>query len=179
MITATEMTIAARMYGMDYGQFSFALKCGRLTMPPMEEIHRRIVKQQKSGSEDNLKKDLPVCQYTLKGELVRTYDTIKQAAEVMGGHRGNIIAACEGRYRTTRGFQWRYLNDDPPGKLKTPPAKKKAMREVDKVCVCGKPFKGKGSAKYCCDECRTKADLINRRKAASRYKKKKKAQNRK
>lgn len=180
MITATEMTIAARMYGMDYGQFSFALKCGRLTMPPMEEIHRRIVKQQKSGSEDNLKKDLPVCQYTLKGELVRTYDTIKQAAEVMGGHRGNIIAACEGRYMTARGYQWRFINADPPGKLIVPPGKKRKLPKVDKICViCETHFKGKGTAKFCCDECRHEGELINKRKAAKKHREKQKAQNRK
>lgn len=181
MITATEMTIAARMHGMDYGQFSFALKCGRLTMPPMEEIRKRMVKKDRqSGSENHAKKDTPVCQYDLKGELIRVYDCARQAADFIHGHGGNIIAACEGRYRTARGFQWRFIDAEPPGKLEAVPGKTKTMPKVDKICdICGTRFKGKGTACYCCDECRREGELRNKRKASKQYREKKKAQNRK
>ena len=181
MITATEMTIAARMHGMEYGQFYFALKCGRLTMPPMEEIRSRIVKKErKSGIENSAKKDTPVCQYDLKGELIRVYASVRQAAEIVRGHSGNIIAACEGRYMTARGFQWRFIDEEPPGKLEIVPGKSKTMPKVDKICtICGTRFKGKGTACYCCDECRHEGELRNKRKAAKQHREKKKAQNRK
>lgn len=136
MITATEMTIAARMHGMEYGQFYFALKCGRLTMPPMEEIRSRIVKKEpKSGNANSAKKYTPVCQYDLKGELIRVYASARQAADITRGHCGNIIAACEGRYMTARGFQWRFIDADPPGIFKPPAKVHEPKPATEKTCA--------------------------------------------
>lgn len=181
MITATEMTIAARMHGMSYGQYAYLLRQGRIEPPNIAVVRSLMVKKQrKSGSENSAKKDTPVCQYTLKGELVRIYDSARQAADIIHGHSGNIIAACEGRYMSARGFQWRFIDADPPGKLEPKPGKTKTMPKVDKICAtCGKTFKGRGPAKYCGTECREKGNLVKKREAAKLYKAKKKAQNRK
>ena len=181
MITATEMTIAARMHGMSYGQYAYLLRQGRIEPPNIAVVRSLMIKKErKSVSANDPKKDIPVCQYTLDGELVRTYDTVRQATEVVGGHGGNIVAACEGRYMTARGYQWRFINADPPGKLIVPPGKKRKLPKVDKICViCGTRFKGKGTAKFCCDKCRHEGELINKRKAAKKHREKQKAQNRK
>ena len=179
MLTIAEMEIAARMHGQDYGKFSFALKCGAAELPPIEKIRSQIVKKErKSGSTKN---DTPVCQYDMKGELVRVYDNARQAAEAFGGKSaGNIIAACEGRYMTTRGFQWRFIDADPPGIFKPPAKVHEPKPAIEKICAfCGKKFMGKGPAKFCSDDCRKLAKAKSNREKAKRARKKKKAQNRK
>lgn len=180
-MTLAEMSVAARMCGMSYGQYAYQLRQGRVDPPSVEAVRSRMIKKErKSGSENSAKKDTPVCQYTLKGELVRIYDSARQAADIIHGHSGNIIAACEGRYMSARGFQWRFIDADPPGKLEPKPGKTKTMPKVDKICAtCGKTFKGRGPAKYCGTECREKGNLVKKREAAKLYKAKKKAQNRK
>lgn len=155
MITATEMTIAARMHGMEYGQFSFALECGTVTMPPMEEIRKRIVKPKvrESGAEF----DRPVCRYDLDGEFICSYENVYRAAEALGkANASSIKAALRGRYQSAQKSQWRYMGDPAPGKL---------VREmvnpydpkywVEKPCKhCGKMYSGPKNSRYCSDECK-------------------------
>lgn len=155
MITATEMTIAARMHGMEYGQFSFALECGMVDMPPMEEIRKRIVKPKvrESGAEF----DRPVCRYDLDGEFICSYENVYKAAEALGkANASSIKAALRGRYQSAHKSQWRYMGDPAPGKL---------VREmvnpydpkywVKKPCkLCGKIYSGPKNSRYCSDECK-------------------------
>lgn len=156
MITATEMTIAARMHGMEYGQFYFALKCGVVDMPPMEEIHKRIVKpKQKYSAVDG---DRPVCRYDMDGEFICSYENVYKAAEALGkANASSIKAALSGRYQSAYKSQWRYMGDPEPGKL---------VREmvnpydpkywVEKPCkYCGKMYRGPKNSRYCSDECKS------------------------
>lgn len=117
MITATEMTIAARMHGMEYGKFSFALECGTVTMPPMEEIHKRIVKPKaKYSAVDG---DRPVCRYDLDGEFICSYENVYKAAETLGkANASSIKAALSGRYQSAHKSQWRYMGDPAPGQAR-------------------------------------------------------------
>ena len=155
MITATEMTIAARMHGMEYGQFSFALKCGMVDMPPMEEIRKRIVKPKAKALEADV--DRPVCRYDMDGEFICSYENVYRAAEALGkANASSIKAALRGRYQSAHKSQWRYMGDPAPGKL---------VREmvnpydpkywVEKPCKrCGKMYKGPKNSRYCSDECK-------------------------
>ena len=57
-----------------------------------------------------LKKNLnytPVCQYTISGEYITTFHTIKEAAKSVGGHTPNIINAIN-KDATSKGFRWKY-----------------------------------------------------------------------
>lgn len=155
MITATEMTIAARMHGMEYGKFSFALECGTVTMPPMEEIRKRIVKPK--VRESGVEFDRPVCRYDLDGEFICSYENVYRAAEALGkANASSIKAALRGRYQSAHKSQWRYMGDPAPGKL---------VREmvnpydpkywVEKPCKhCGKMYSGPKNSRYCSDECK-------------------------
>ena len=146
MITATEMTIAARMHGMEYGQFSFALKCGVVDMPPMEEIRKRIVKPK--AREYAVDGDRPVCRYDLDGEFISSYENVYKAAEALGkANASSIKAALRGRYQSAH---------PAPGKL---------VREmvnpydpkywVEKPCKhCGKMYSGPKNSRYCSEECK-------------------------
>lgn len=155
MITATEMTIAARMHGMSYGQFYNALKCGMVDMPPIEEIRKRIVKPKvrESGAEF----DRPVCRYDLDGEFICSYENVYRAAEALGkANASSIKAALRGRYQSAHKSQWRYMGDPAPGKLvreMVNPSDPKYW--VEKPCKhCGKMYSGPKNSRYCSDECK-------------------------
>lgn len=155
MITATEMTIAARMHGMEYGKFSFALECGVLTMPPMDEIRKRIVKSKAKYSTVDV--DRPVCRYDMDGEFIACYENVYKAADALGkDNASSIKAALSGRYQSAYKSQWRYADEPAPGKL---------VREmvnpydpkywVEKRCKrCGKMYKGPKNSRYCSEECK-------------------------
>lgn len=116
MITATEMTIAARMHGMSYGQFYNALKCGVVDMPPMEEIRKRIVKPKAKYSSVDV--DRPVCRYDMDGEFICSYENVYRAADALGkDNASGIKAALSGRYQSAYKSQWRYADEPAPGKL--------------------------------------------------------------
>lgn len=52
----------------------------------------------------------PVCQYTLDGEFVKEYESIRVAATELGIHETSISANCRGKYRMAGGFIWKYKN---------------------------------------------------------------------
>ena len=47
MLSLTEMTIAARLSGMDYGKFVHLLRQGSVTLPSMAEIRKQMVTAEK------------------------------------------------------------------------------------------------------------------------------------
>lgn len=164
MITATEMTIAARMHGMEYGRFSYLLRCGAVEMPPMEEIHKRIVKPKARGNADA---GCPVCQYDLNGEFVSSYENVYEAAAALGRENASSIkAALSGRYQSAHKFQWRYMGEDSPGPLerkKVNPAAPEHHEE--KPCKhCGKIYRGPKNSRYCSTECKKAAGRAWQRK---------------
>jgi hypothetical protein len=48
-----------------------------------------------------------VYQYTLEGEYVNEYDTIREAALAINGNETSIGDAAIGNYKSSKGFQWR------------------------------------------------------------------------
>ena len=51
MLSLTEMTIASRLSGMDYGKFVHLLRQGAVTLPSMAEIRKRMVTEKKIESQ--------------------------------------------------------------------------------------------------------------------------------
>lgn len=58
------------------------------------------------GKENNRSRKIE--QYDLNGNFIRTWDTIKQAADELKTNTANIIACCQGKYKKSHGFIWRY-----------------------------------------------------------------------
>jgi hypothetical protein len=50
-----------------------------------------------------------VTQYTLKGKLVRRYESIRDASRKTGFDEKGIIGAARGEYAQWRGFKWKYV----------------------------------------------------------------------
>lgn len=61
-------------------------------------------------------KERKVRQYSLDGEFIKTWDSIKSAEEFLGIKRAqaNIICCCQGTKRRAYGFIWRYDDDNIP-----------------------------------------------------------------
>lgn len=162
MITATEMTIAARMNGMSYGKFVYLLKCGMVKLPPLSEIRAQMVVKKDSNATKR------VIQYNKKGEYMATYESAAAAAIALGKDRrkgGVINNACKGKANSAYGCQWRFEGEEAPGVYTNRgemPIRKTKL--VDKVCVlCGKPYKGVGRSLYCGKECAEKAKADSRK----------------
>lgn len=58
------------------------------------------------GKENNRSRKIE--QYDLNWNFIRTWDTIKQAADELKTNTANIIACCQGKYKKSHGFIWRY-----------------------------------------------------------------------
>ena len=58
-----------------------------------------------------------VSQYDLEGNLIRSFDSIKEAAS-FGFNEGNIQDCCVSRLKSSKGYIWRYSEDSPPQKYK-------------------------------------------------------------
>jgi hypothetical protein len=50
-----------------------------------------------------------VCQYDLEGNLLETFDSIKDAHDILGIDDGAIVKVCKGNRNTAGGFVWKYL----------------------------------------------------------------------
>ena len=49
-----------------------------------------------------------VLQYTLDGNLVAEYNSIRAAARVLGQKHPQILGCCSGKYNTAYGYNWKY-----------------------------------------------------------------------
>jgi len=50
----------------------------------------------------------PVQQLSLKGKSIKTFPSLKEAAEATGTHPSNIIKVCKGELNSAGGFSWKY-----------------------------------------------------------------------
>lgn len=50
----------------------------------------------------------PVAQYTLDGELIKTWPSAIEITRVLGFSFGNICACCNGKRKTHKGFIWNW-----------------------------------------------------------------------
>lgn len=58
----------------------------------------------------NGKRSKPICQYTMNGELVRTYPSIAEATRC-GFPGGNVLHCIQGKYSHAYGYLWRYATE--------------------------------------------------------------------
>lgn len=55
-----------------------------------------------------------ICQYSLKGEYIQTFDNAAIASKILHIDRANISGVCSKRLKTAGGFIWRYEDDTTP-----------------------------------------------------------------
>jgi len=76
-----------------------------------------------------------VSQYDLQGNLIRSFDSIKEASS-HGFSEGNIQDCCVGRLKSSKGFIWRYSEDLQPDVYK-----KKNVKSVLQFTISGEFIK--------------------------------------
>lgn len=52
----------------------------------------------------------PVNQFNLNGELIKTFESIKQATKELRIEKSSIIKVCKGKQKTAGGFTWSYAD---------------------------------------------------------------------
>lgn len=52
---------------------------------------------------------IPVCQYTLDGQLIKVWESATQA-EKEGFNQSNVVKVCKGKYKHHKGYVWKYAN---------------------------------------------------------------------
>jgi hypothetical protein len=63
-----------------------------------------------NDDKERMRKRKPVIQMTLEGEFVKEWTSTREAARETGIHQSNISFACNGIYKKTGGFKWKFAN---------------------------------------------------------------------
>lgn len=56
----------------------------------------------------SIKRKKPVGMYNLDGELINTFDSIKEAVNNTRFQKGYIIACCKGKKESYKKYKWKY-----------------------------------------------------------------------
>lgn len=67
-----------------------------------------------------------IYQYDLDGNLIKEWDSVKQAGEALGINRPSISNCLKGRYKSAGGFIWRYSVEEV-----SPVKKTKSIEQYD------------------------------------------------
>ena len=60
----------------------------------------------------SIAKRVPVAQFDKNQNMIRVFNSVKEAADYVGANPQNISAVCRGKQKSCKGYFWRYLNDN-------------------------------------------------------------------
>ena len=121
-IVSKELIGDPNCYNINIGGFTPPSKKGKT----LTEEHRRKIRTALSGDKNpfygktlteehrrkiskNSKFSKRVNQYDIKtGDLIKTWESITDAANSLGIHKTNISACCKGKLKTTGNYLWEY-----------------------------------------------------------------------
>ena len=113
-------------YGFD--NFKKEIISSGLTSDEADELEINLIKEARENGECyNIAsggkgvpgtKEHKVKQYTLSGEYIKTWDSIKEAEEFLNikHAQANIVACCQGKKKRAYNYIWRYEEDETPVK---------------------------------------------------------------
>lgn len=117
-------------YGFD--NFQKEIISSGLTSEEADELEKKLIKEAKENGECyNIAsggkgvpgtKEHKVKQFTLSGEYVKTWDSIKEVEAFLNinGAEANIVACCLNRKKRAYGYIWKYEEDNSPVKPQMP-----------------------------------------------------------
>lgn len=82
---------------------------------PLSKSELRDILKRKPMSKESIKKralsqSKPVLQYDLQNKFIKEWVSMRKATASLGLHGGAITKVCQGKYKTTGGFIWKYKN---------------------------------------------------------------------
>lgn len=66
------------------------------------------INQRRSVTQTNGLQSKPVYQYSIDGEFVAEYPSIREVERQLGYNSSNISQCCKGKHKTAYGYVWRY-----------------------------------------------------------------------
>lgn len=79
---------------------------------PSSRTYQRLKEERsKLMSGDNSLIGKKIIQYSLKGNFIKIWNSIKYAGKIIGVSDGDIVCVCRGRQKTAGGYQWRYYEE--------------------------------------------------------------------
>lgn len=55
----------------------------------------------------------PVIQLSLNGEVIQRFESVRSAAKSVNATNSHISDACNGKYKTCKGYMWKWIEDEP------------------------------------------------------------------
>lgn len=100
---------AIRKYGMDSFEYSILCKITCSNTETLSEDTKNKIRDSHVGKICNKR---PCCQYTLDGEFISEYSSIKEAAEMNNINKVSISLVLSGKHKTAGGYTWKYKEDN-------------------------------------------------------------------
>ncbi len=94
------------LHNTKYPRKTICVVCGKEFAP--HETNRKNGKICSLECKAKYMHPISVLQFTLNGEFVRSWDSVRDAARQIGVSHSNIIACCKGRQATCKNYKWRY-----------------------------------------------------------------------
>ena len=98
----------AILHNQKYSTLSNCVICDKQFTPKATNRKNAKVCSKECWHRLNIKS---VCQYSLDGELIKKWDSIRDAGRVLNVSHINIIACIKGRQKTCKNYIWRYENE--------------------------------------------------------------------
>lgn len=99
----------AKIHNQKYPKSQICVVCGKSFEPhPSNREHGKLCSIE---CKRKYLSNRPIVQTSLDGEIVKVWETIREASRTLGVSHSNIIACCNGRQKSSKGYLWRYLND--------------------------------------------------------------------
>lgn len=55
----------------------------------------------------------PVIQLSLNGEVIQRFESVRSAAKSVNATNSRISDTCNGKYKTCKGYMWKWIEDEP------------------------------------------------------------------
>lgn len=96
-------------YGTD--SFEYPILCG-ITCSNTETLSEDTENKIRDAHVGKICNKRPCCQYTLDGEFISGYSSIKEAAEMNDINKVSISFVLSGKHKTAGGYIWKYKEDN-------------------------------------------------------------------
>lgn len=99
----------SRLHNQIYAKKAVCVVCGKEFYP--HPTNRKSGKLCSITCKRNYYKHRPILQLNIEGELVKRWDSVREAERELNLSHGGINACCNGKQKSSHGYKWRYENE--------------------------------------------------------------------